>query len=253
MASGSLQSCTEVIELDLEDTQPRLVIEGAIDDQGGSYAVKISETLNFDAPNSWPMVSGAQVIMSEEGGLSDTLQESSAGMYTGHRLRGVPGRAYRLQVWVDGVLHSARSVMPLPVALDTTYVQLSAVQGGQELTPVVVFDDPAGQPNFYFFSVNRNGAQLPGFFTLNDELRDGGRVTRPLRSAGLNIERGDTLRVEMQCVDPAVYAYFYVLGQAAGQGLSASPTPANPTGNFDTGALGYFSAHTASAQTIVVE
>jgi hypothetical protein len=249
----SLASCTKVIDLDLNNADTRLVIEAEISDQQGPYYVKISQTLNFDEPNNWPTVSGATVILSETGGAVDTLQEVSPGLYASAHIQGVPGHTYDLQVTVDGQTHSAVSTMPQPVALDTAYTQVGAAMGGEQTIPVLEFFDPAGVKNYYNFTVKRDGFQLPGFFTVDDNVRDGSRVIRPLRSSGFNLKTGDELAVELQCVEAAVYDYFYVLEKAAGMGLSQSPTPSNPTGNFDTNALGYFSAHTSSIRKITVK
>lgn len=249
----SLASCTKIIDLDLNSTDTRLVIEGEITDQPGPYYVKISQTLNFDEPNSWPEVSGATVVLSETGGNADTLQEVSPGLYASAHMQGVSGRTYGLQVMVGGQTHSAVSTIPQPVALDTAYTQIGAAMGGEQTIPVVEFFDPGGVKNYYNFTVKRGGFQLPGFFTVDDNVRDGGRVIRPLRSNDFNLKTGDELTIELQCVEPAVYNYFYVLEKAAGMGLSQSPTPSNPTGNFDTNALGYFSAHTSTVRKITVK
>lgn len=249
----SLASCTKVIDLDLNSTDTRLVIEGEITDQPGPYYVKISQTLNFDEPNNWPTVSGAMVVLSETGGKADTLQEVSPGLYASAHIQGIPGHTYGLQVTLDGQIHSAVSTMPQPVTLDTAYTQIGAAMGGEQTIPVLEFFDPGGIKNYYNFTVKREGLQLPGFFTVDDNVRDGGRVIRPLRSSGFNLKTGDALTVELQCVEAAVYDYFYVLEKAAGMGLSQSPTPSNPTGNFDINALGYFSAHTSSVRKITVK
>lgn len=246
LVSALAPACTEVIELDLNTTAPRLVIEGYVNDQPGPYYVKVSETLNFDAANNWPAVSGATVLINDNEGVLDTLLEVEPGLYATTHLQGFPGNTYTLIVEVDGKKHIAVSTMPRPVALDTAYLTKSAVMGGENVIPVLEFTDPAGEANYYNLVVKKNGWSLPGFFTLEDQIRDGQYISRPLRSADFEIEPGDRLLAELQAVDPAVYTYFYVLGQAAGLGLNQSPTPSNPTGNFGGDVLGYFSAHTSS-------
>lgn len=252
--SGALLAggCTEVIELDLNTADPKLVIEGYVDNLPGPYYVKLSETLNFDEPNQWPAVGAAQVYLSGSDGSTDTLVETTPGLYATRHLQGQPGVTYTLAVETGGQRYTAQSTLPQPVPLDTAYTERQSVRGGDALVPVLVFRDPAGQANYYTFVAKRQGWPLPGFFTLDDQLRDGQRITRPLRSDNFDLQPGDTLRLELHSVAPAVYDYFYVLSQAAGLGLNQSPTPSNPASMFEGGALGYFSAQAVSARTVVV-
>lgn len=240
-------ACTEIIDLDLNETSPRLVIEGRVSDQPGPYYVKISRTLNFDEPNNWPAVSHAGVWITDSEGVTDTLQETVPGLYATSHLQGKPGNTYTLVVEVDGETYTASSAMPPPVPVDTAYLTESAFMGGDGLLPTVEFRDPAGVANYYRIAFNRDGDPLPGFFTLSDKVWDGEKVSRPFRFADYDIQPGDQLTVELQSVDPAVYDYFYVLEQTSGQGFNQSPTPSNPTGNFDDDrVLGYFSAYGVS-------
>lgn len=246
-------SCTEVIELDLNETDPQMVVEGYINNQPGPYYVKISRTQNFDEPNTFPPVSGALVEISDEEGNRDKLVETDPGLYATTFLQGRPGSTYFLKVDAEGLQLTASSTMPQPVALDSAYTQLLTAPGGENLLPVLVFRDPAGKGNLYNMTVKRDSWYLPGFFSVKDDVRDGELISLPLRSSDFNLQTGDELTIELQCVEEPVYDYFYVLGQLAGTGMNQSPTPSNPNGNIKGGALGYFSAHTSSVKKITVE
>jgi hypothetical protein len=91
-----------------------------------------------------------------------------------------------------------------------------------------------------------NGRQVDRTFSFNDRLSDG-KYFRLRLFNDSTINPGDQVRVEMHCVDNAVWQYFNTLGQAKGNN-SQSITPANPVSNISNNALGYF-----SAQTIVVK
>ncbi|HKZ66576.1 MAG TPA: hypothetical protein VJ111_09490, partial [Chitinophagaceae bacterium] len=66
-----------------------------------------------------------------------------------------------------------------------------------------------------------------------------------------DIKSGDTVKLDMLCIDPAVYKYWYSVNQSA-TGNSQSASPANPVSNISGGALGYFSAHTIQTKTLLV-
>ena len=70
-------SCEEVIELDLNTTEPQIVIEGFITDGEGTYSVLISKTVDFYDPNTFPPQTGAVVHITDDLGNTETLTETS--------------------------------------------------------------------------------------------------------------------------------------------------------------------------------
>ena len=69
-------SCEQVIELDLRDSDARIVVEGTITDEPGSCRVKISRVVNYDAANTPNPVSGANVTLIDNG-TSYILEEAA--------------------------------------------------------------------------------------------------------------------------------------------------------------------------------
>ena len=65
------------------------------------------------------------------------------------------------------------------------------------------------------------------------------------------LSKGDTVTVEMQCIDKTVYEYFNSFGNL-GMGPSSS-TPANPYTNLNGAVLGYFSAHTSERKSVIIK
>ncbi len=50
----ALFSCTKVINVNLNNANPNIVIEGVISDGAGPYQVQLSQTVNFSDPNIFP-------------------------------------------------------------------------------------------------------------------------------------------------------------------------------------------------------
>src|SRR5580700_5972353 len=116
----SLCQCKRVIQINLNNAAPQLIIAGEVTNSPGPYLVKLSQTVNFSADNVFPPVSGAMITITDStAALTDTLTETSAGQYSTHFLQGVPGDAYSLSVSILGKTYSALSVMPQPVTLDS--------------------------------------------------------------------------------------------------------------------------------------
>ena len=250
----ALTGCQDVIDLDLDNTAPQIVIEGNLTDQVGNHRVSISKTVPFDEPNTFPAVSGALVTIADDTGLLDTLLETAPGIYETQQLRqGVYGRTYTLRVKIEGTEYVAASTMPERVAFDTLSVMKSAFAGSVSLDLVPEFRDPANLLNYYNFSIIKNGERQPDIYTLNDELANGNKITRPLLNPNLDLKSGDVCTVEMYCLDPVVFKYFLSLQLIAGNGPGGGTTPANPDNNFGNACLGYFSAHPLQSKTVYIE
>lgn len=248
-------SCEDVIDIDLNTTDPKFVITGTVSDQSEPFSVRIVKTINFDQPNDYPAVSGASVRIGN-GTQSFDLVETAPGFYqTAQPQKGEPGRTYRLTVEVEGQVFEAVSAMPAPVPFDSIKQDRGTQPGGgSSILIVPVYFDPTGFGNYYRFIQTTNGQQLNNIFVFDDRNNDGIAITRPLFTPGSDLENkvGDTITVEMQTIDRTTYKYFYALDASSGNGPNAS-VPANPDNNWNSRAvLGYFSAHTSQYKTHVV-
>ncbi len=253
----SLFSCEKVIDINLNEATAKYVVEGNVSNLISQYPeVKISQTKKFAADNSFRGIGGANVTIQVNGGTIYQLREKAAGIYQTDAFAGIPGNTYALSVTVGDNNYTSTSVMPLQlVTLDTLTVENLDFAGINNLTIFPDYLDPAGPGNSYRLIEYINGVQVKKVFAQNDEISDGLRITRPLIFQDSNddndLQSGDTVMVELQCIDENMYKYWYSLDEAA-TGENQSATPANPVTNIAGGALGYFSAYSVSDKIIVV-
>ena len=245
-----LASCQDVIDLDLDAADQQIVIEGILTNQPGKYRVQIVKSVPFDEPNQFPAVSGAFVTIADDAGLLDTLPENAPGVYETQKLtQGIAGRTYTLRVVAEGKTYTARSTMPAAVPFDNLAAKADF---GGDFSLVTEFIDPVGLGNFYNFSVQVNGERKPTIFTLNDELVDGNLVKRDLFEPDLELLSGDSVTVEMFCLDRIEYKYLLTLELTLGGGPIGGSTPSNPDNNFGGACLGHFSAQTVQVKSVVI-
>jgi Domain of unknown function (DUF4249) len=246
-----LLSCKKIVTLKLNNVPAAIVIQGNVTNQAGPYYVTISQPVDFYADNNFPPVSGAKVVISNSEGQNDSLIEVSPGNYATNFIQGAPGDTYRLSVTAQGVNYSATSTMPATVNLDSITFEENRGFGQTRISAVANFQDPAGMRNYYQFVEYLNGAQLTkDLFVFDDRLSDGRYINYTLYNDTSYLLRGDAVRVDMYCIDSAVYNYFFQLLQSDGAGsFNTSASPANPSSNISNGAYGYFSAHTVSSQS----
>jgi hypothetical protein len=249
-----LLSCTEEIDIDLNSSDPQIVIEGSISTTGESV-IKISESVNFDESNDFPKVRNAFVEISDNLGNSEILLESSEGIYSTTSFGGVEGRTYSLNVQIDDKTLESVSNIPNHVSFDSLIVRKASVPGfpGAQENDLyyevrVQYKDPADVVNFYRFVEIVNN-EITNSYVFDDRLNNGEYVTVPLLNFSRELLPGDVLKIEMQCIDEFVYEYFNSLGNT----LGGSATPANPYTNIIGSELGYFNAHTSEMKEKVIQ
>lgn len=251
-----LAACEKEITVDLNTAETRLVIDGAVTNEPGPYTVRISRSVGFSESNTFPAVSDALVIIEDDLGTSDTLTEAGPGRYLTSRITGQPGRTYHLRVEVEDQWYYASSTMPSFVPLDSVRFNLFSSPANTEdvYAAVPVFRDPAGSGNYYRFIQTINGDPDGAYIVFNDNINDGLINERPIFSPEAEIKLGDSVEMEMRCIDSSTYQYFFTLSQMEGGGPGGGTAPSNPPTNF-TGdeVLGIFTAYTAQRKVQVVK
>lgn len=249
--------CQKVINVDLNEAAPRIVIEGLINDRHVPYSVTITKSGSYFNQPVLPSVSGADVTITDNAGTTDTLREATPGIYLTSRIRGTPGRTYTLKVISDNREYSGTSTMLSHVDIDSLKLVKSEFQrfdfGGntQHEIPMEIhcfFKDP-DEKNFYRIKVLKNDSINTQNYRLYDDQYTNGRETE-LRVA--RAEAGVTFRVELLSIDKQTYEYYRTLDDLLFTNPFFGSTPANPNNNLSNGALGYFGAVAISSKTIII-
>ncbi|MEP7264786.1 MAG: DUF4249 domain-containing protein [Bacteroidota bacterium] len=243
-------SCEKVIDVDLNDSDQQLVIEGVVQDDVHPATVKITRSLNFSQANNFPSVNDATVIISDDAGNTDTLPLVSPGVYQSDSVLPLSGRTYYLTVQTGGKLYTSKSQMPFLVEFDSLGMDSLSFAGATNYSIIPYHYDPAGVKNCYRYKLFVNGQADKNILVDNDDYTDGKNVSRPLFT-DQEMEPGDNITVEMFNIDAAVYLYYFSLSQS-GAGPDESATPANPVSNINGGSLGYFSAQTKKTKSIII-
>lgn len=253
----ALHSCVRPmpIDVDLEETELQYVIEGEVTDAAGPYSVTISQTKNFEDSNTFPLIAGAVVVITDAtSGAVDTLKYINSGRYEAQKLVGIAGHTYRLYVKVGDRVFGATSIMPAQaVELDSLYTKESGLND-DVLFMVPVFTDPQGKGNYYRIRQWINNNIVEGSFAVTDDAGDGikNEIVLNYRTgmgAGHTIANGDLITAELQCVNKDVYNYYRTLAQTIQQNTA---TPSNPVSNIEGGALGVFNTATSRKLTVKV-
>ena len=255
VVSFLLFSCEKVIDVDLNEADPAIVIEGNLSHADNHLEVSISKTGSYFGTSEPVKVPGAVVTLEDESGTRIEAEEKGDGLYGSYQVYTIPGEEYRLNVEVEGTVYSAVSELNHKPEIDSLGYELyngsRFLDSGYRLN--VYFSDPAGEENYYRIKIYKNGDimdRVNDLIVFDDSGINGKSIEVTLR--GQIFEDGDTAYVEMLSIDELAWRYFTTFKEAADIN-PGSPAPANPVTNFNNGALGYFSAWSHDSGTIIIK
>lgn len=260
LAVAFLSSCTEIIDIDINSSEPEIVVEATVP-VNEAAKVLVTKSIDLDATNTFTNVQNAVVTITDNEGNSEILTENMPGIYSGLSITGKVGATYHLSVKTENKNITSDCKIPELVAIDSISVLNSIYPGGG--SPMsdnqsadfyeinVTYSDPADRPNYYRIVLFLNGVPLGGNNVYDDRFTNGNQVTNTLIVYNPLIKNGDKIMIEMQCIDKAVFDYFDSLGNSA-MGPRNSSSPANPYTNLTGGLLGFFSAHTVQRKEYTI-
>lgn len=248
-------ACQDVIEVDLNEGETLLVVEGLITDQAIPDTVTLSLTASYFANQQTPRVTGALVEITDDLGNTDILQEVSEGNYITQNLVKEVGRTYTLRVVVEGEEYTAQTKIkanaPGVDSLVYRYdpdIESESNQDKRFYTIYYYGPEKEGTGDFYRLKVYRDGAflnQPEDLIFANDEFVEGNYLDGLDLSDAFASE--ETVKVEVLSIPEDMYYFFVELSeQIVSGGLFATPVAnirtnivsSNP--NPSRRAVGYF-------------
>lgn len=251
--------CQEIIEFDLPNTNPKLVIEGEMNfwefkPENNMARVSISTSGSFYEENTYNPVSDANVQIEDinSSRLYDIPPlEGTPGVYQNNAIPIALGNSYRLRVDYGGnVYESEGTVLPVAELDSFTYRYRPDTP---LLEPGYYFFFSGRTPkergiNYYRFKIYENDSlynQPEDFLIQSDELLQA--QIDSLQLADYSFDLTDTVRIEMYSLNQDVYEYYNQLLELLFNdgGLFSSP-PRNPDSNIvnttnpDDPPLGFF-------------
>ncbi|MGB1206565.1 MAG: DUF4249 family protein [Chitinophagales bacterium] len=240
-------ACEEVIILDLEKAERRVIIEAKLDASAMTATVLLTKSNNFYETTTPQTVSDANITLVSENGQSYTFTESEEGVYVANDVFAAPDEVFTISIESENEVYQATATTPYPVALDSLVSDIiTAPFSGEEIISVSAYwTDLPEVLNFYRVRTFTNDTLLTGDYNLtNDDFTTDNAMTSFIRNA---FEEGDEARIQLLSTNRVYYDYFYQISVA---GDSDSTTPFNPKGNFDNDALGYFGIYFVSEEII---
>lgn len=242
-------ACEKVIDLKLDASPVKIVIQGNVYDKIGVTEVVISQTKEFADNGDYIPVTDALVVINDNVGNIDTLKHLFDGKYLSKKIMGVVGRNYTLTVKHAGKEYVARSTISNPVRIDSLYIEPAAFRNQSIVN--VDFYDAVKNDNYFRLIQFVNNNRIVGFDVTYNYFKVDGKINHKFFSNNRDeiMKSGDTLTVWVETIDKNVYDYF----RTASSFGNPTVTPANPLSNISNGALGYFNACAVEQISILIE
>ena len=208
-----LLSCEEVVDLELETSAPRLVIEASLlfnpEIEKEIQIIKLSTTAPY-FEEKIPPVSGAIVKITTDSGEEYLFEEVNDGIYQNRDIMPVQNRNYTLEIIHQNEIYTSTAQYYTTPGLQFAEQDLGGFSG-DEYEFRIFYQDPEERENFYFFRYLNEQIYLQIY---TDEFTNGN-----LTFASFNDEDakpGDLVQFEIQGISEGFYEYMFILRSQAG-------------------------------------
>ena len=253
-------SCTERIDIELDDSFTRLVVYGAITTDTTRHYIELSTTSSYYYNEAPPPVSGASVEISDDVGNTVGLTEVEPGKYaTSPLFFAIPGRTYTLRIELAEEINGNSSYMASSSVnaiypIDSIGLVYQPDWGEKGFYEVTCYYQDRPTTDFYMFNIFKNGELLTDTiserFVTDDAFYNGnytngigvGYLDQSKKSEVLRV--GDTVTFQGCNITKEYYNFIVTLQTETGyQNPMFSGPPANVTSNISNGAVGFFAAY----------
>lgn len=229
-------SCEDVIDVDLNNAPPKLVIQATINWQkgtsGNQQKIKLTTTADYFS-NVIPTVSGAVVTVTNSNNTVFTFSEiPNTGEYICSNFLPVINETYTLKVISKGQTYTATETLQ-PVAPITRIEQKNdGGFSGDQIEIKTFYNDPAAVPNYYLYKFTYSNQAKANVYVDRDEFFDGNEFFSLSRNDEL--KKGDNIKVAHYGISKAYYNYMSILVSISGNtgGGPFQTPPATVRGNI---------------------
>lgn len=252
-------SCEEVVNVDLSNAEPKLVIEAIIKWEKGTtgenQTIKLSLTNDFYTNDVLPANGAIVTVTNSADVVFDFVQVPDTENYVCNNFQPVIGETYRLEILYDGEIYTASNTLfPTPDILNVTQETVDGISGEDEIQIKYFYQDNGAEENYYLLRVKNPNKQIPEFGAVSDEFFQGNLMFGFYGSS--ETEPGITLDLSVQGISRGYHDYMNKLISIAGSG-SGNPFATPPatvrgnitnTTNSNNFPLGYF--HLSEIDTV---
>lgn len=245
-----LNSCEDVVHVDLNSAPPKLVIDASINwekgTSGNQQKIKLTTTTDYFS-SKIPVVSGATVfIIDSKNSSYDFVEKENSGEYFCTNFVPIVNEQYTLTVISKGQTYTAKETLLAVAAINEIVQNNEGGFSGNDIEIKSFYTDPKDIDNYYLYKYKYSIQEKSDYYVDEDNFYQGNTFFSLSQNSDLKI--GDNIEIKHFGISKQYYNYMSVLLSIAGNsggGPFQSP-PATVRGNIvnttDAAnyALGYF-------------
>jgi hypothetical protein len=261
-------SCTERIDIELDESSVRLVVEGSVTTDTMAHKIVLTKTTSYFYDQESPSVQGASVSITAGERNIQLLEKNPGEYYTDSTYFGLEGLTYKLKIILASPVgghteYLASAYMSNSVRIDSANLIFHPEWSDSGFYEVQCYLKDPPTNDFYRFLIYKNGKMLSDtldeWFVTDDRFFNGSYINGAgvafldQGSENEKLEAGDEITLELNILEQD-YAGFLWDAQSELRGSNPlfSGPPANVKGNISNGAIGFFAAYTTSRIRIKV-
>uniref|UniRef100_UPI00404AAE4C DUF4249 domain-containing protein n=1 Tax=Gelidibacter sp. TaxID=2018083 RepID=UPI00404AAE4C len=208
-------SCEDVIDVNLNNAEPRLVIDASINWFKGTTGNEQSIKLTLTAPyfdDEIPPATGAQITITDTNNNSfQFVENTNTGIYNNNTFIPVIDETYTLTISYEGDIYTATETLKSVVPIEFVEQNDEGGFSGEETELKAYYTDPANEENYYFFEFISNIPVIPSLEVYEDEFTDGNQIFGFYTEEDL--EAGDEVTIRIYGTSQRFYNYMFILLQ----------------------------------------
>lgn len=255
-------SCEKVVELDLEQSTPQIVIEGLLTNKDTIHYVKVSRSIQFYETGFNPITNAIVNVTGNNNVYTYSHNPSSIDSLDGYyfsdmSFSGLIGKSYVLQVDIEGVEYVAEDTMLYVTKIDSLMVSLASnpteedEKDGKIYQVLLYAIEPQETEDYYQFQFFRDKTLIayPNNIYVFSDVAFGPDLNG-LPSPVL-FRKGELASVQIYSLTREQYIFYTDLANLLNNdGGMFSPPPANPRNGFSKSVLGLWQVSAISEDSI---
>lgn len=256
-------SCEDVIQVDLETAETRLVIDASLnwekDTTGNDQQIKLSLTAPYYNTNIPPATGATVTVTDTNNNTFNFIEENSTGLYKNNTFIPELNGEYTLNILYKNEKYVATEILTQVTSIDFVEQKNDGGFAGDEIEIKAFYTDPKDIENYYLFEFRKPAINTINLETYDDEFTDGNQIFAFYSDETLST--GDQLEITNYGISSRTYEYLNILLQQtddeSGDPFETQPATVrgncinitNPT-NYP---LGYFRVSETNVFTYIIQ
>lgn len=208
-------SCEDVIDIDLNEAPPKLVIDASINwfkgTDGSDQNIKLTLTAPYFEENV-PPATGAQVYITDSNNNTfNFIELGTSGIYNNTNFIPVINTTYTLFIIYEEDIFTATETLKSVVPIE--YVEQNDTGGftGEETELKAFYTDPVEEENYYFFEFISDIPEIASLEVYEDRFTNGNQIFGFYTEEDLS--SGDVVIIRNYGISSQFYDYMFILLQ----------------------------------------